>query len=342
MQETSDGRFRARAGTLTLLSATILLEREVLLEMLAGARAGGMLPPIDPDEWAAEQEAGEIEDEEEDFEEDEDEDFGDEDFEDEEEDLDLGALPPDAVMGLTPTGEVMLAVGLRLKRWLDDCPRGPLVMGSAEASEALLTLIFCWSAKVIQALAAAPLSLAELSEMSELLDLETLEEHVAALARTGQVEARLAPDGTTRYAVTEWLREGITPIAVATQHECHRPTDDVLPPDWLDVEAAFQLALPLVSLPAELSGTCRLGVEFADGGPPAVAGAMALVERGRIASCTGLLDEQADAWASGGAAEWLDTVVDPAAMRLESGGDRRLAKTLVEGLHERLFAIPAR
>ena len=98
-----------------------------------------------------------------------------------------------------------------------------------------------------------------------------------------------------------------------------------------------------MTLPEELSGTCRLGVELADGGPPAVAGAMVRVERGRIASCTGLLDERADAWVGGAAVAWLDAVVDPGAgPRLEVGGDTRLAEGLIGGLHERLFGAPLR
>ena len=254
MQEATDGRFRARAGTLTLLSATVLVERDVLLAMLAAAGAGGMLQPIDPGEWAAQREEAELEfEEDEDYEDEEDEEDEEDDYEYEYEDLDLGgegadpdldAPSSEAKMVLSPIGEVLLDISSRLMRWLSNCPQGPLELGSAEASEALLALIFSWSAKVVQALAAAPLTLAELSEMIELPDPETLGEHVEALVRTGQLEARPGPDGTTRYAVTEWLREAIASVAAAARHECHRPDDDVLPPDWLDVEAAFQLALP--------------------------------------------------------------------------------------------------
>jgi hypothetical protein len=129
MQETSDGRFRARAGTLTLLSATVLVEREELLAMLVGARSGGMLLPIDPDEWAAQGEDEEFEDEELDL----------------ELDLDHDEFPPDAPMRTTPAGEVFLDISLRLMHWLKNC-QGPLGLGSAQATEALL-LTFCWSAK---------------------------------------------------------------------------------------------------------------------------------------------------------------------------------------------------
>jgi hypothetical protein len=157
----------------------------------------------------------------------------------------------------------------------------------------------------------------------ELLDPETLDEHVEALMRTSQVEARPAADGTVHYAVTDWLREGLAPLAAAARHERHDPSPDVLPPDRLDVEAAFQLGLPLVT-------------------PPAGVGAMVRIERGAIASCGGMLDERTDAWASGGAVEWLDTVIDPTVWRLEVGGDTRLAEALIGGLHKRPFGVPVR
>jgi DNA-binding HxlR family transcriptional regulator len=208
------------------------------------------------------------------------------------------------------------------------------------AGEAIAALLCCWSATVIHGLAAGPRSLAELSEVVEPLDFDTLEEHVKAMERSDQVEARVGPDGTTRYAVTRWLREGLVPIAAAARQEIHfpPPPDDVLPPDRLDVEAAFQLALPLVVLPRELSGTCRLSAQLEDG---SLAGVTARIEGGRVVSCESRLDEGAGTWAHGSSIEWLDTVVDPAAALLEVGGDERLAGALVDGLYESLFGLRA-
>jgi hypothetical protein len=211
-----------------------------------------------------------------------------------------------------------------------------------ETGDAIAALACCWSATVTHGLAAAPRTLSELDEVVELLDFETLDEHVVAMVRTGLVEARPDSSGTIRYAVTEWLREGIAPIAAAARHERHHPLGDTLPPDRLDVEAAFQLALPLVRLPAELSGCCRLDVQLEDGGQAAIAGATVRVERGRVVSSESQPGERPDAWATGTAVEWLDTVVAPSAGRLALGGDTRLAEALIVGLYEALFGIPVR
>jgi hypothetical protein len=69
-------------------------------------------------------------------------------------------------------------------------------------------------------------------------------------------------------------------------------------PDRLDVEAIFQLALPLIALPTELSGCCRLDVQLGHDETPAIVGVTARVEGGRVASCEGRLDQQAETWMS--------------------------------------------
>jgi len=111
-----------------------------------------------------------------------------------------------------------------------------------------------------------------------------------------------------------------------------------VPIDAPDVEAALLLALPLLELPGDLSGFCRLTVEL-DGEPPQ-AGATARVESGRVAA----LDPEeappeADAWTSGSAEAWLDTLIEPDAKRVRTGGDKRLARLLLDAMHERLFAV---
>ena len=108
------------------------------------------------------------------------------------------------------------------------------------------------------------------------------------------------------------------------------------PPDILDVEASFQLTLPLLHLPPDLHGTCRLGVQI-PGGPPLIAGATAQVDRGRVVTSSTLLEQEPETWATGTPRDWLDTLIDPAAGRIEAGGDIQLAQVLLESLHEKLF-----
>lgn len=66
------------------------------------------------------------------------------------------------------------------------------------------------------------------------------------------------------------------------------------------------------------------------------------IEEGRIVSCVVRLEENAGAWASAPTTEWLDTVIEPDAKRVRSGGNRLLASLLLNELHRTLFSIPVR
>ena len=60
------------------------------------------------------------------------------------------------------------------------------------------------------------------------------------------------------------------------------------PIDALDVEAGFRLSLPLLELPRELSGMCRLGLNLEeDASARAMTGVTARIEQGRVISCHG-------------------------------------------------------
>jgi DNA-binding transcriptional ArsR family regulator len=318
--------FRARAGALTLLFVAGSPDREVLLGMLESARDGGLLGPIlDQDELEGYEEVAE-----------EGEGGPDEDYAEDELDETIG---PHTQMRTSAKGEQFLFVAFAMERWLRNCPGGPRELGPAGA-EAIAPLACCWSAGITHALAERPLTLAELDAATATLDREVVEEHIEALGRTGQVEA-VRDDGATRYALTDWGQEGIAPVIAAVRYERHYPEDDVLPPDILDVEAAFELVLPLLKLPADLSGTCRLGVQI-PGGEPLMAGATVHVDEGRVASSSPLLEQVPENWATGSPLDWMDTVVDPAAGRIKTGGDTRLANALLQALHETLFGVPVR
>lgn len=312
-------------GTLTLLFAAGSADREVLSDVLEGALDGGLLRtlqgygdeeiPAEPGEF----EHGELVDED-DFA----EEFGDEFGEDFEE-------PP---LALPAKGRMLLHVIDVLKRWLRECPEGPLELGQ-RAGEAIAPLVCCWSATVTHALASEPLTLAELDRAVPVLVYETVEEHVEAMERAGLAEA-VSGDGETRYALTEWMRRGFAPIAAAARMELHHPEPDVAPPEALDVDAAFQLTLPLLWLPPEVSGTCRLDVRI-PGGDDFAVGAMAEVAGGRIVSASPLLDEKPATLITGTPVQWLDTLVDPPSLQLGVSGDLTLVHWLLIGLHEVLF-----
>jgi DNA-binding HxlR family transcriptional regulator len=330
---------------LTLMFVGGSLPREGLLAILERSMAGGLLGPVDAEllEEAHRAAYEEFEDDEPE----EDEDYDEEDYEDEDEDAGdlLEALPPvlrqsqgqigpHTRLQTTSKGEEFLFVAYAMERWLRNRPEGALELGPA-AGEPLSALVCCWSATVTHALAPEALTLDELDRAVGILEREVVEEHLEAMVRSGLAHA-LAGPGETRYGLTDWGREGISPIVAAVRYECHYPEADVLPPDVFDAEAAFQMALPLVRLPPALRGSCRLGVRITDE-ETLVAGASVEVDRGAVLAASPLLDENPDTWATGTPLEWCETVVDPAAAQLEVGGETELTGALIQALHEKLF-----
>lgn len=241
---------------------------------------------------------------------------------------------------ITPGGREMLFVAFVAERWLQSAPRGPLRFDSEEAEVAVAALVDGWSSTAMHALARGPLSLAELDRAIEGPSRAALKRHIVAMQSTGQVETRLSEGNEPSYAVTDWLRAGIAPLAAAARLEQRKPVEDLAPIASLDVEAAFLLTLPLLELPREISGSCRLAVEVDGARETELAGVTAVVEGGRIASCTAGLAEEVDAWGIASAEDWLDTVIEPDAKRVRTGGDRYLARALLGGLHAKLFGVP--
>ncbi len=341
-REATGSGFRARAGTLTLAYLTSMEPPEKLLELLERARYGGLMGPVPEDmsrREALEEYGDGLEDEGEDL---GDFDDGEDDYEFEQADGGgVSTLDAEQTAGPEPTfrssakGTQIVYVAAILQRWLRNRPGGPLEIG-APGGGAVASLLCGWSGTVTHALAREPLTLAELDRaVVPIPEREVVAEHLDAMRRVGQVEV-LEVGGETRYALTDWMREGIAPIAAAARVEVHHPEEQMAPPDVLDVEAAFQLALPLLGLPPDLRGSCRLGVQI-PGGPPLMAGATVDVEGGAAVSSSTLLDEDPETWATGSPVDWLDTVIDPAAERIKAGGDVRLTSALIECLHQRLF-----
>jgi len=239
-------------------------------------------------------------------------------------------------------GEDRLRVVAALERWLGRRPDGPLDLGPA-GSEAIVAMTCSWSVALTHALAGAPRTMAELhEEVTAFYTKEALREHVEAMVRTGQAEPLYgAGEEETRYALTTWGMEALAPLIVAVRHECRFPQADILPPELLDAEAAFQVSLPLLKLPAELRGRCRLAV-LLEGKEPAPAGATVEVAGGRVVSSSILLEEDPETWVTGTPLQWCEAVIDPAtATKLDVGGDTALAGALLAALHERLFGDAA-
>jgi hypothetical protein len=325
--EVSEGGFRARAGALTLLYLASPMERGILLALLAEAATGVELlddfePPDvdDPIDLSI--------------------------FDDpylfEPADPDADPDEPidwDTSLRAAPAGQDLPFVGFVLEDWLSKCPEGPLKLGP-EAGPAMSALLAGWSSRAMHALAARPLTVAEVTEAVGTLSPGVVEDRVEEMERAGLLEALPGGDGEEQFAVTDWLRMAIAPLAAAARLEHRHPPGDTAPIAALDVEAAFLLTLPLLELPPELSGTCSLAVDLEEGLTDSPAGVTARISEGRVVSCEVRLDEDVDAWAAASAADWLDTVIELDAKLVRSGGERRLPRTLLYALHETLFGVP--
>jgi DNA-binding HxlR family transcriptional regulator len=237
-------------------------------------------------------------------------------------------------------GREMLFVSFGIERWLSSAPAEPIEFEGKPAEKAVTALAEGWSATVIHMLAREPLSLGQLHKAVDGLSRRGVKRHLTAMIAAGQAATRTRGDGETIYAVTDWLRMGLAPLVVSARLERRKPMEGMSPIDALDVEAAFMLTMPMLELPREISGTCRFGVNLEDDESGALAGVTVRVDEGRVVSCTAGMDDDADAWGMATAGDWLNTVIEPDAKQVRTGGDRWLARALLDALHSKLFGIP--
>lgn len=235
-------------------------------------------------------------------------------------------------------GREALFVAFTVERWLRNAPHGPVAFDGPEAEATVAALAESWSATVVHMLAREPMTLSELNAAIDGLGRQAVSHHLDAMRTTRQIEA-LAEGGEAIYALTDWARAGIAPLIASARLERRNPMEGMAPIDALDVDAGFRLSLPLLTLPKELSGLCRLGLNLDEDERSAMTGITARIEEGRVVSCRDGLDARANAWAAGTAADWLDTVIDPQAKRVRTGGDRWLSAALLGGLHKTLFGV---
>jgi DNA-binding HxlR family transcriptional regulator len=236
---------------------------------------------------------------------------------------------------LTPGGREMLFVSDTLEDWLAQAPSGLLPFGGDGATEAIEALAESWSSTMLHSLAEGPRSLNELDGAGSGAAHPAAQRCLDAMRLTGQVQARRGDGEGAAYSVTDWLRRGVAPIVAAARME-HRHLADSPEVASLDVNAAFMLAVPLLRLPMDLSGSCRLALEL-DGEAAPPAGVMVMVEEGRIAACTPDLGGRPEAGATGDLTTWFDAVIDANPDEMELEGDRGLAIALVYDLHRVLF-----
>jgi DNA-binding HxlR family transcriptional regulator len=221
--------------------------------------------------------------------------------------------------------------------WLDECPEGPVELGTQHAKSTLKALVDGWSCGIVRALAAKPLALTELSRIITGLSYPSLERRLGAMRLANQIERCRSTNRGTPYVVTDFLRTATEPLTAAARWERIRlpPGVEVAPIGGIEVEACFLLALPRLQLPDDLSGTCRLAVELPAKRERALVGVRAEVEEGRLSYCQTRLGGKASAWVTGPCGGWFSAVLEGEFNELEIGGDSDLAYSLLERLGAR-------
>lgn len=248
------------------------------------------------------------------------------------------AFPGLVSYALTESGEKVVQTGDVLQGWLKASPQGGMALGSPAAKSAVKAIVDGWEAAIVRALAARPCTLTELARALPQISYPALERRLTAMRRVGQVEARR--DGATRgtpYGATRWLREGIIPLIAGMAWERQHAPARTPTIGRLDIEAAFLLTLPLLRLPPEVSGSCRLAVELRNGADSRYAGVTVTFEAGRIKAATARLSGEPDAWVSGTVIGWYRWVNRRDNGVVEVGGDPLISLALEDALRAALL-----
>lgn len=261
-----------------------------------------------------------------------------------------GGMPYTVENELTEAGEEILSVAEVLEAWLASAPQGPIALSSEPAKGAIRALIGGWGSTMLRALAARPLSLTELNGLIAGLSYPALERRLSAMRAARQVEPLSGQGGGKPYAVTGWARQAVAPLAMAGRCECRHMDEEAEPATEIDIEAAFLLAVPLVMLPEDRSGSCLLAMDAGSAELSApetgemkrrLAGVHVEIEAGRVTSCVSKLEREPRTWALGTVETWLDAIIDDQVDRLRIGGeDPELVRALLQGLYASLFVAP--
>jgi DNA-binding HxlR family transcriptional regulator len=235
---------------------------------------------------------------------------------------------------LTELGHDLLDVADLLERWLNQAPKGSISLQTGAAKGVVKAFVDGWGSTMMADLASRPMSLTELDRRIADLSYPALERRLSSMRLAGLIESWPGARSGTPYAVTEWARRGIVPLAAAARCERVHLCDRAAPVTQGDVEAAFMLALPLVGMPPDVAGSCQLEVE-ADAVMGEQAGVLVEVERGKVVACASGLTASPVAYAAGPVSMWFAAIKDGTASLLSTGGGQ-LAEGIVIALHSAL------
>jgi DNA-binding HxlR family transcriptional regulator len=237
---------------------------------------------------------------------------------------------------LTAAGRELLGVARSLEAWLQRAPAAPLSLETGSAKGVIKAFVDGWGSAVLGTLARRPMSLTELDSVIPSLSYPALERRLSSMRMAGLVEPAPAHGSGTPYAVTDWARQGVVPLAAAARCEQVGMRELAAPLTPVDIEAAFMLSVPLVGLPQEATGRCHLTVDGDPRNGREPSGVEVIVEGGHVVACAGDVAAASSQYAAGSAATWFSALRDARVEMLDYAGGK-LPLQLVRGLHEALL-----
>jgi DNA-binding HxlR family transcriptional regulator len=233
---------------------------------------------------------------------------------------------------LTPMGEQLLSVAEALEGWLKRAPKGAISLESGTAKGIVKAFVDGWGSTIVRSLATRPMSLTELDREIVEFSYPALERRLSSMRMAGLVEAQPSNGNGTPYALTEWARRGVRPLAAAVRCERVHMGRRAAPVTETDIEGAFLLATPLVGLPDQSSGTCQLEVEAAPG-VRGQSGVRVEVERGKVVACDCGLADGPPSYAVGTTTKWFTAITEGTLNELRFGGGKQFAEGFVFAMH---------
>ena len=244
-----------------------------------------------------------------------------------------GALEYD----LADQGRRLLEVAAGLDQWLSSAPNDPLELGGDPAKAAIKGLVDGWNTGVLSALATSPLSLTELDKQISTISYPAIERCLETMRLAELLDIGCRSSRGTPYAVTDWLRRGLHPLALAARWEFHNKPECAAPLCGADVADAIALITPLLSLPSHPSGICQMAVRIPDGEKQNRFLGSVEVKDGAIAFGPVYPQRKPDAWVAGAIDSWFAAVIDAETKGLRLSGNRDLAHTVLDCIRQALF-----
>jgi len=241
-------------------------------------------------------------------------------------------MPYAVESGLTAMGEQLLSVAEALEGWLKRAPKGAISLESGTAKGIVKAFVDGWGSTIVRSLATRPMSLTELDREIVELSYPALERRLSSMRMAGLVEAQPSSGNGTPYALTEWARHGVRPLAAAVRCERVHMGRRAAPVTEADIEGAFLLATPLVGLSNQSSGTCQLEVE-ATPGVRGQSGVKVEVEEGRVVACDCGLADGPPSYAVGTTTKWFAAITEGTLRELRFGGGKQFAEDFVFAMH---------